>query len=143
MLYNINPKKWGDAYWKMSHYITFAYPDSPTQEDKFTVKTHFNNLRHILPCENCRGHYSKYLISTPLTDDILSSRYKLIKWLVDLHNDVNKRTGKKEYSLDEIIAMYSNDDQSSLFNIDPNISQILFLIVIVICLVIYIKNKSE
>jgi hypothetical protein len=127
----------------MSHYITFAYPDAPTQEDKFAIKTYFDNLKYILPCENCRGHYSQHLVSTPLTNDILSSRYKLIKWLVDLHNAVNKRTGAKEYTLDEIFTMYSTDDQSNFFNIDPNVLQILFLIVIVICLIIYIKNKSE
>ena len=38
MLYNINPKKWGRAYWETSHYITIAYPDSPTNEDKIIVK---------------------------------------------------------------------------------------------------------
>lgn len=142
MLYNINPKKWGNAYWKMSHYITFAYPDMPTYEDKLVVKSHFDNLKYLLPCANCRGHYAQYITSYPLSDNILSSRYKLIKWLVDLHNSVNKRTGKREYSLEEVIKMYSDNNNESLFNLDPNILQLIFLIIVIIALVLYMKNKE-
>jgi hypothetical protein len=140
MLYNINPKKWGDAYWKMSHYITFAYPDAPTNEDKINVKSYFDNLRYLLPCANCRGHYIQHLSMYPLTDDILSSRYKLIKWLIDLHNAVNRRIGQREYTIDEVFKMYSGDN-NSYFNIDQNILQIIFLVVIIVALIVYMKNK--
>lgn len=142
MLYNINPKKWGSAYWKTSHYITFAYPDMPTYEDKIVVKSYFDNLRYLLPCENCRGHYTQYISTYPLSEDILASRYKLIKWLIDLHNSVNKRTDEKEYSLEEVVAMYSNDNNTeTLFNIDSNILQVIILIIVIIALVVYMKYK--
>lgn len=144
MLYNIDPKKWGESYWKMSHYITFAYPDFPTNEDKFVVKTHFENLKYLLPCANCRAHYSQHLTMFPLTDSILESRYKLIKWLVDLHNQVNKRNGKKEYSINEVIQMYSVETNNiSFVNVNSDILQILFLFVLIVCLVIYVKNKQD
>jgi len=140
MLYNINPKKWGKSYWEMSHYLTLAYPDMPTNHDKLIVKTHFENLKYLLPCENCRSHYSEYMSIYPLTDDILNSRYKLIKWLIDLHNSVNKRLGKKEYQINEIISMYLSDNNNI---INYELLQLIFLIIIVVCLIIYVKNKSE
>lgn len=144
MLYNINPKKWGESYWKMSHYITLAYPNNPSSEDKTVVKIHFENLKHLLPCENCRSHYSQNLKSNPLTDEILSSKYQLIKWLIDLHNSVNRRNGKKEYTIDEVIEMYLNENkQQTLFDINPMILQIIFLIIVIIGLVLYVKNKSD
>lgn len=142
MLYNINPKKWGNASWKMSHYITFAYPDMPTSEDKNAIKSYFENLKYLLPCQNCRSHYIQYVTNHPLTDDILLSRYKLIKWLVDLHNSVNVRIGKKEYSLDEVIKIYSSDENNkTFFDVDLHILQVIFLIIIVVCLVLYMKYK--
>lgn len=142
MLYNINPQKWGEAYWKTSHYITFAYPEIPTYEDKVVVKSYFENLKYLLPCQNCRSHYSQYLQTNPLTETILSSRYNLIKWLVDLHNSVNKRTGKKEYTIEQVISMYNeNTNQSSLLDQYKNEIYLLVLIIIIALLVVYMKCK--
>jgi hypothetical protein len=140
MLYNINPEKWGSAYWKMSHYITFAYPDNPSNDDKIVVKNHFDNLVYLLPCENCRGHYSQHIKNFPLTNDILSSKYKLIKWLADLHNDVNKRTGKREMTIEQVIAMYTNDNSGTLSEYS-NVIIVMLLIFLVIMLIAYMKNK--
>jgi hypothetical protein len=142
MLYNINPEKWGPVYWKMSHYITFAYPDNPSNEDKHVVKNHFDNLSNLLPCENCRGHYLQYTRDFPLTDDILSSKYKLIKWFVDFHNAVNRRLGKKEISIEKVIAMYTNNNNSNILSEYSNIIIIVLLIFLVIMLIAYMKNKQ-
>ena len=139
MFYNINPEKWGPHYWKMSHYITIAYPKNPTEEDKKSVKMYFYNLVYLLPCENCRNHYAKNLNKFPLTEEILASRYKLIKWLVDIHNEVNRRTGKPEISINDIENLYLNDN-------NVNYNQIIMLSILgllVIILIIYMKNKNK
>lgn len=138
MLYNINPKLWGKSYWDMSHYLTMAYPENPTEDDKNNIKQYFTLLQNILPCENCRKHYKQNLADHPLTDDILSSRYKLITWLVDLHNEVNKKTGSQEMTVEQTIRYYSghqNDTSNT-----HQIAIILLLIIIIFVIIYYIRK---
>lgn len=144
MLYNINPALWGESYWKMSHYLTMSYPENPSNDDKQYIKQYFELLQYILPCENCRNHYKSNLITYQLTDDILSSRYKLIKWLVDLHNEVNRRTGKEEMTVEKAIECYSGmEHYTNIINTNNPSSMIIVLVVIIIiiALIYYIKHQ--
>lgn len=133
MIYNINPKKWGKHFWKTIHYIIFSAPDSPSIEYKNNLLNFLVALKFLLPCENCRRHYSENLKKFPITDEILSSKEKLIKWSVDLHNEVNLRTGKKIISLEEAKQIYLNenyvDTKKSIFTI--------VLLIILLLIIIY------
>jgi hypothetical protein len=142
MLDNINPAKWGESYWKMSHYITFSYPINPSNDDKNNIKIYFDNLKNLLPCENCRFHYNQYITTNPLTNNILSSKQELINWLIYLHNDVNKRTGKKIYTYDEIYDEYMNNKNKQIvLNYTNEHVQIFGLILIIFLLILYMKKK--
>jgi hypothetical protein len=138
MLYNIDPKIWGKSYWEVLHTITFAYPDSPNQEDKSNVKNFFIALKPMLPCETCRLHYAKNLEVYPLTDDILSSKYKLISWIVNLHNEVNKRTGKPIFTVEDVINKYTNKSNDSSI---IHIVTLILLLILIILLIVYMKLK--
>jgi hypothetical protein len=139
MLDNINPEEWGPSFWKTSHYVTFAYPENPTDEDKINVKKYFEILQYILPCENCREHYKKNLKNYPLTDNILSSKHNLISWLVDLHNEVNRRSHKKEMTLHEVKKIYSINKKHKR---DYRPVIIALLIVLIILLIYYMKYRQ-
>lgn len=132
MLYNIDPNLWGEYYWGVIHYITIAYPDNPTEDDKLHVKNFYNQLQHLLPCENCSYHYKLNLEKYPLTDDILSSRYKLIKLFVDIHNEVNRRTGKSEMGVEQVIEYYTTKKTSYNWNTIATLALMIFLIVLLI-----------
>lgn len=138
MLYNIDPKIWGKYFWEVLHIITFAYPDSPNEEDKKNIKNFFYALKPMLPCEKCRYHYAKNLETFPLTDDILSSKYKLISWIVTLHNEVNERTGKQKITIDNVINKYTNitNETSS-----THIITLILLLLLIVLLVIYVKLR--
>lgn len=136
MFYNINPSLWGPSGWKMMHYITLAYPDEPTKEDKENIKNFFMGVKNVLPCENCRIHFAMNLKNSPLNDNVLSCRYNLINWLNDIHNEVNKRTGKKTYTYDELMKEYSNKN-----NYNVEIVTVILLILIIIIILIYAKIK--
>lgn len=144
MIYNINPKIWGKYFWGASHCLTFAYPENPTDDDKKTIKQYFESLQNILPCEKCRYHYKLNLTKYPLTNDVLSSRYKLIKWLVDLHNEVNVRTGKQEMTVDQTINYYSNPENQIEHYGEPIIISpiiiILLLLILIFALIYYMKK---
>lgn len=142
MLNNINPKIWGESFWKMMHYVTFAYPNNPTVDDKNNVRIFFTNIVNVLPCENCRVHYTLNLKNYPLTDEVLSSKNNLVKWLIDVHNEVNKRTGKPELTLEEASEIYlsTKNDENQVF-ISNKTMIILFMIFIIILLIIYMKTS--
>lgn len=92
------PAVWGQEFWSVIHLIAFIYPDNPTIQKKKSVSILLENLCPNLPCVGCSIHCSKYLIGHP---PILDNRSNFIKWTIDFHNAVNKRTGKRVLSQEE------------------------------------------
>jgi len=105
----ITQKTWGPYGWKFIHMVALAYPNNPTNEDKENYKTFFTILGNILPCQLCADHYKQNLINFPLTEYILSSRDTVLKWTIDIHNEVNKSIGKKILDYDEAITLIKNN----------------------------------
>lgn len=134
MLNNIDPTIWGKSYWDVIHIITIAYPENPTEQDKEDVKKFFELLKSLLPCGNCASHYQQNLKKFPLTDDILSNKERLVKWAVDLHNEVNLETGKKVFDINKLYSNYTKKE----INIKTKMTMILTVILIIL-LIIYMK----
>jgi hypothetical protein len=88
----ILPTCWGPAMWFSLHSIAYAY--NP-QIDKGKYYDFFSNLGYILPCEECRVHYSQNLNKQELVIALENSE-NLFRWVYDLHNKVNKQTGVPE-----------------------------------------------
>ena len=88
----ILPSCWGSGTWIMLHSIAYAYNPQVDKENYFLF---FFNLGNILPCEECRFHYSQNLNKQEL-NIALESNENLFKWVYDLHNKVNKQTGIPE-----------------------------------------------
>ena len=84
-----DPKIWGPVLWKFLHIMAHNYPEHPTPQTKASSRQFFFSLRHLLPCEICRIHYSEFLAKRqPETD----SAEALQEWLLSLHNEVSART---------------------------------------------------
>lgn len=98
------PEIWGRYAWNFLHLVTLDYPKNPTDTDKQNYYNFFNSVQHVLPCAKCRHNMTSHLKKYPLTNDILSNRDALIKWLIDLHNMVNYYTGKNMLSYSEAIG---------------------------------------
>ena len=77
------------------------------------MKKFIKSLKHILPCPTCKKNMKRHMEELPLTADILKSRAKLVMWFVDIHNLVNKETGKKKMTYDEaqnsLLSLYLSD----------------------------------
>ena len=104
----MNPEIWGPEAWFFLHSITFNYPGDPTTEEKEGVKKFFESLEYALPCGACKHNYKIHLKNNPLTDDKLTNTETLSRWLVDIHNEVNKIHGKKIYTYDEAYQLLKN-----------------------------------
>lgn len=146
MLNNLDPNLWGLSFWRASHFITLAYPDQPTLDDKNYVRTYFENLKYLLPCEKCREHYAINLKNKPLTDEILSSRNKIILWLFELHNLVNTQLDKPTITLEQFYSIYSkplSPTNGTMFsNLTSNTWTIILLIVLILLLIFYVRYKN-
>ena len=101
----MNPKFWGPGAWIFLHSITMNYPKEPSDDDKQAYYNLFKNLENVIPCEKCGYNYSMNIQKYPV-EPALSSRDLLIRWLIKIHNEVNKETGKREYTYDEVIEEY-------------------------------------
>jgi len=125
------PSIWGKCAWNFLHLVSLSYPENPTEEDKKHYYDFFYSLQYILPCEKCQVNLRNHLKKTPLSDEILSSRTTLVRWLVDLHNMVNYYTGKPILSYKE--ALY---EMNKLVNPPKKSSNIFFYLIIIVALLI-------
>lgn len=115
MTITITPDIWGPVGWKFIHFIALGYPQNPTEVQKSDYKTFFESIKNILPCSICSNNYKKHLIDLPLSDEVLQNREELLKWTIDMHNEVNIQNNKKKLSYDEAIDLMLNN-----FNDDNN-----------------------
>ena len=131
---SIKPELWGPNGWKFMHYISFGYPDNPTDKDKTLYKNFYYSLQDVLPCDKCANNYKKNLIDYPI-DNHLGNRDELIKWVIDIHNMVNKELDKSQLNYDDAIELYSKTNDPIL----DYIFRILVLIIILYFLYIILK----
>ncbi len=143
----MDSKIWGPPLWFFLHSATLGYPEKPTSEDKYGMRILFDSLKITMPC-TCKYNFRKELEILPLTDEILDSKEKLVKWLIDVHNLTNKNLGKPQKSYREVLQFYY-DAYNKKTNHDSNICHsygrfiiIVLLIVLVITLTIYFKNRK-
>jgi len=140
-MYNINPLLWGPHLWKFMHYLTLSYPDNPNIDEQNKFKNFFMMIGQYLPCEKCRVNYKTNLQTIPLTDIVLSSRNNLIKWLFDLHNIVNKETGKTQITFDKFNDIYLNNKQEENDNTQYKYG-ILIILAVILIILFFIYKKS-
>jgi len=145
----MNQNIWGPHFWITLHTLTFNYPLNPSHSDKHNYHTFFTILKDILPCSVCRQHFNRKLKEDPLKHH-LNSRREIVEWMIDCHNKVNAETGKRYYSIDEVLKIYS---QKYSMKIDLNASVIkktdykiytnILLSVLVILLIVIILYKMR
>jgi len=133
----MNPNIWGPHAWLFLHSITLGYPNNPSETDKINLLNFFNVLSDVLPCKKCRNGFKSHIKEYPLTNEILSSKIKVIKWLIDIHNLVNKENNKKllshENAFKELLNVYDTNNKIWIITIII----IIIIIIFIICTIIY------
>lgn len=141
---NINPVIWGNYGWKFLHYITFAYPDNPTYTDKENYSIIFKNIGKVLPCEKCQDNYYLHLQKYPLDAKALSSRYNLVNWLINVHNEVNKMNNKPIITFNQAVDIYLNNNSPLVTQTSNNtLFYLIIIILIIIILVLLYKLNNK
>lgn len=104
---NPNPNVFGPHFWFTLHSVSFFYPEYPTDTDMRIHKEFYESFVHVIPCEDCKEHYRVLLSRYPI-DGHLESRNQLTRWVVFIHNQVNKRLGKREVDYQTVVENYRN-----------------------------------
>lgn len=86
---SISPSKWGKSFWNTLHWIAAGYPDAPSDPEILAANRLMLSLEYLIPCEECRKHYSEYLVANPVQ---LNTGDALRVYLMELHNHVNRLT---------------------------------------------------
>ena len=125
-----NNNIWGPPAWTFLHTVTYNYPENPTEDDKRNFYNFFDSLQHVLPCEKCKGHYKQNIQKYDLNNS-LGSRQDLVKWLIDLHNDINKDNGKPVWSYSEVYNKYQD-----MYKSGSNMNKVLIFVILCIVLIL-------
>jgi len=135
---------WGPHGWRFLHYVSLGYPENPTDDDKDNYKQFYYMIRNVLPCSLCSYHYKENYERMPLTDEILSDKSKLVRWVIDIHNIVNESKNKRIIPYDEAIELIKTDveckpvkhseskKENTLYDILPMLGILGILIIIAI-----------
>ena len=122
-MFKKNINEWGPAMWKTLHEKTYAYPSSKNKSD--TIK-YFTDVQYRIPCKRCRRHYTQYLLRHPIEYHV-DSKTELVRWLVDLHNEINVENGKRIWTYKEVDALY-NKKPNNLYIIIAEVVAIIIVL---------------
>ena len=121
----MDSKIWGAYAWYFIHLITYSMPDDINEFNKYLkyYVDFFNSLVVLLPCPKCRTHYKSYILKNTISDYCINKN-KSIQWMIDLHNDVNKRLAR--YGIKRKIYTKPEVDNIYLDNSNINFKEIEF-----------------
>ena len=89
----VDPALWGPHVWRFLHVAASLPPPRLRAREKWRAV--LDALRTALPCPECTGHYQAWYRAHPFRSMLGASgtRRSAMRWVLDLHNDVNRRRG--------------------------------------------------
>jgi hypothetical protein len=124
---HIPPTKWGPHFWMTLHIACLGC------QDYKIISEFVEGYKAIIPCLSCRMHFDSVLTENPVPE-----AGDFFKWSVDVHNIVNKRLGKPEFSYEDALANIVGMEmpQPSTPQFDFKIAFIIFLLFIILFLIL-------
>src|SRR5205807_1642608 len=84
------------------HAMADGFSEEPTPLEREAARLHFMiSLPLLYPCPTCRKHLAEEVSKYPVDT---ASGPRLSRWLVFIHNQVNKRLGKLYLSYEQAMA---------------------------------------
>ena len=92
----VTPKDWGPYLWNFLHCV----PKYVKDNNRCKYVALFKNLYHVIPCHVCKEHYAEFYLDNKVTTKKVSTLF-LKRWVLKLHNSVNRKLGRKQWTLKE------------------------------------------
>ena len=110
-----DPRVWGPHAWDFMLSVAMTYPDDPDQQIANNYKNFYYSLADVLPCVVCREHYKQNIRDLPI-DDYLGNSKLLSKWVVKIHNIVNRITKKRIVGYEEALKLFVKNNKNRIEN---------------------------
>lgn len=113
--------EWGPLFWKLLHglaELSGRQTDAVLQGDELRTWIQvLTQLKHCLPCDICRSHYSQWLADHPV-DGLLKMPYKetghwIRTYLFTLHNTINEGNDKAIFQFSDLTETYKGVNLTS------------------------------
>lgn len=98
--FNVDPSVWGPHVWATIHTLALK-ADADNEIEAYNE--FLNSLLFLLPCDACRLDFTKYVNS--VGNPVVGQAFH---WSQQLHNHVNRKLGKREYTVDEARAQWTD-----------------------------------
>ena len=124
---------WGPGAWTLLHTISFTYPVTPSIKERQNMYTFLMSFATVIPCVRCRTDFTDLLQSSlgksGSSSAHLKSRDAFSKFMVDVHNSVNRRLKYKEVDYATVKRWYTQDSSTHTMII-------CVICIVVVCLII-------
>jgi hypothetical protein len=102
-----DPKVFGPIGWTNLHIMAAHYPPRPDINYVRQCANYVRAIPYMLPCKDCGKHFQEFLDGyLEKNPNAFASRDELVKFFVEAHNNVNKWTNKKLWSIPEAEQKY-------------------------------------
>ena len=116
--------QWGPSGWNIIHAMAHTFPSELDGDERERLRRFLFDFAHYLPCRICSEHFTEFL-RVRATERMLTSRKAVIRLLFDAHNDVNIRTGKRKFTMEEYKRLYSLQDSQPMPRVVMNVTMSL------------------
>ena len=128
---------WGPSGWTFLHATSYSYPEYPTETEKNDMSHFITYFAKVLPCKKCREDFALFLAKNfgeRKRGAILKTKRTLVEFLIDAHNYVNNKLGKRIFSYKEVDNLY-------LGNGFPARCCTILILIIIIIVMICLKRR--
>ena len=108
--YPMDKDKAGRSYWGVIHNTAAVYPDNPTEEQKQNAEFFYKYLIENFVCPDCVNHAREYMAANKPD---FSSRLSLSSYFCNMHNEVNKKLGKKIHDCSSLTTKGVSHDNTT------------------------------
>lgn len=95
------PDLWelGRCTWSFLHTMAAYYPEKPTAQQQTNMTQFMTIFGKFFPCEDCAEHFRERINVRPPDT---ATRTRFGRWMCEMHNDVNRRTGKAVFDCSKV-----------------------------------------
>lgn len=104
---------WGPLFWKTLHCMIIHINDSLFQSEKQILWENIKGIINIIPCPYCKQHATNYI--KKVNHNSFKNKESMIKYIHNLHNEVNERLKKPIMDYETHLTLYKNMNVRDVF----------------------------
>jgi len=113
--------RWGPSIWYLFHTLSYKIKEEEFLNIRIELLDIVKAICKHLPCPSCAQHATEY--TQKLNYDSIQNKNDFKMFLFNFHNDVNKRTGKPIFSLEDSDKKYESANTLNIIKNFINVFQ--------------------